>query len=393
MKYCLDTNVHLRMQENQFCHDDVIVPITVLEELDGINHGQNPELSYLQRRAIKRILEREYSVDILDLDKEHKLFNNDQKIILYAKKNKATFVTMDAAAYMMAKAMGVKAEYIDKNETKEIYKGYKEVVMDEKQMADFYSDLTKNIGFNTNEYMALYDTNNNLVDCLKWDGNSFVNLNTRKIKSKYLEPIVPLEDDFTQKFAFDSLYSKDITCLLGRAGTGKTILSLSYLFQALDTNKVKKAYIVYSFEPLKNNRTLGFLPGDKTEKIFGSGLGTILQTKLGGLEVLRGLMESNKVEIVPTCDLRGAEFGSEDLVFITEAQNTDAYTMKTLIQRCKEGCKIIIEGDALEQVDVRAEINGMEKLIDVFKGSKYFSCVKLKTVHRSPISMIAENIK
>lgn len=183
---------------------------------------------------------------------------------------------MDAAAYMMAKAMGVKAEYIDKNETKEIYKGYKEVVMDEKQMADFYSDLTKNIGFNTNEYMALYDTNNNLVDCLKWDGNSFVNLNTRKIKSKYLEPIVPLEDDFTQKFAFDSLYSKDITCLLGRAGTGKTILSLSYLFQALDTNKVKKAYIVYSFEPLKNNRTLGFLPGDKTEKIFGSGLGTIL---------------------------------------------------------------------------------------------------------------------
>lgn len=393
MKYCLDTNVHLRMQENQFCHDDIIVPITVLEELDGINHGQNPELSYLQRRAIKRILEKGYSVDVLDLDKEHKLFNNDQKIILYAKKNKATFVTMDAAAYMMAKAMGVKAEYIDKNETKEIYKGYKEVVMDEKQMADFYSDLTKNIGFNTNEYMALYDTNNNLVDCLKWDGNSFVNLNTRKIKSKYLEPIVPLEDDFTQKFAFDSLYSKDITCLLGRAGTGKTILSLSYLFQALDTNKVKKAYIVYSFEPLKNNRTLGFLPGDKTEKIFGSGLGTILQTKLGGLEVLRGLMESNKVEIVPTCDLRGAEFGSEDLVFITEAQNTDAYTMKTLIQRCKEGCKIIIEGDALEQVDVRAEINGMEKLIDVFKGSKYFSCVKLKTVHRSPISMIAENIK
>lgn len=393
MKYCLDTNVHLRMQENQFCHDDIIVPIIVLEELDGINHGQNPELSYLQRRAIKRILEKGYSVDVLDLDKEHKLFNNDQKIILYAKKNKATFVTMDAAAYMMAKAMGVKAEYIDKNETKEIYKGYKEVVMDEKQMADFYSDLTKNIGFNTNEYMALYDTNNNLVDCLKWDGNSFVNLNTRKIKSKYLEPIVPLEDDFTQKFAFDSLYSKDITCLLGRAGTGKTILSLSYLFQALDTNKVKKAYIVYSFEPLKNNRTLGFLPGDKTEKIFGSGLGTILQTKLGGLEVLRGLMESNKVEIVPTCDLRGAEFGSEDLVFITEAQNTDAYTMKTLIQRCKEGCKIIIEGDALEQVDVRAEINGMEKLIDVFKGSKYFSCVKLKTVHRSPISMIAENIK
>lgn len=393
MKYCLDTNVHLRMQENQFCHDDIIVPITVLEELDGINHGQNPELSYLQRRAIKRILQREYSVDVLDLDKEYKLLNNDQKIILYAKKNKATFVTMDAAAYMMAKAMGVKAEYIDKNETKEIYKGYREVVMDEKQMADFYSDLTKNIGFNTNEYMALYDTNNNLVDCLKWDGNSFVNLNTRKIKSKYLEPIVPLEDDFTQRFAFDSLYSKDITCLLGRAGTGKTILSLSYLFQALDTNKVRKAYIVYSFEPLKNNRTLGFLPGDKTEKIFGSGLGTILQTKLGGLEVLRGLMENNKVEIVPTCDLRGVEFGSEDLVFITEAQNTDAYTMKTLIQRCKEGCKIIIEGDALEQVDVRAEINGMEKLIDVFKGSKYFSCVKLKTVHRSPISMIAENIK
>ena len=162
--------------------------------------------------------------------------------------------------------------------------------------------------------------------------------------------------------------------------------------QQLQNHKIDKIYIVHSFETLKNAKTLGFLPGDKYEKILGSNLGTILSTKFGGLTVLKGLIEVNKVEIIPTSDLRGVEFGSRDLVFMTESQNIDTYTMKTLIQRCALGCKIIIEGDMLEQVDIRATENGMKKLIEVFADSEYFSCVKLKKNHRNPISILAENI-
>lgn len=406
MAYIVDTNVLLRMGQEEYTNDKVYIPMPVVEELDSLNHGKDINAAYLARKAIQRIASSDNFKVVYNTQGFKFQFNDfnidetikDNRILSIAywiqkeKKKPALFITQDLALYLKAKEFGMDTKYVSNEIKSDVYKGYREVVMTESEMAQFYNDLTKPIGLLTNEYLALYDTENNLVDTLKWSGFSFVNLNCRKFKSKFLPPVGPIEDDFTQRFAFDSLYQKNITCLLGKAGSGKTCLSLSYMMQQLDNDKIKKAYIIYSFEPLRNNRTLGFLPGDKIEKILDSGLGTILSTKLGGLTVLRDLIANNKVEIIPTSDLRGIEFGSEDLVFMTEAQNTDPYTMRTLIQRCKDGCKIIIEGDMLEQVDIRSCTNGMEKLVEAFKGSECFSCVKLKKGHRNPISVLAENI-
>ena len=93
--------------------------------------------------------------------------------------------------------------------------------------------------------------------------------------------------------------------------------------------------------------------------------------------------------------VRGIEISEHDCIYVTEGQNIDAYTMRTIIQRAKEGCKVIIEGDMLEQQDIKLNSfkdNGMYRTIEVFKGTKYFSCVKLKNVYRSPLADIAQNI-
>ena len=64
-------------------------------------------------------------------------------------------------------------------------------------------------------------------------------------------------------------------------------------------------------------------------------------------------------------------------------------TLKTIIQRCKSGAKIIFEGDIIEQHDSNREI-GLYRMIDIFKGHKTFGCVKLKTNYRDEIGELAD---
>ena len=75
---------------------------------------------------------------------------------------------------------------------------------------------------------------------------------------------------------------------------------------------------------------------------------------------------------------------------VTESQNLDVYTLKTIIQRCKSGCKQIYEGDIIEQKDTNVQNVGINRLIDVFKGHKSFGCVKLKNNYRSELSELAD---
>ena len=388
-------------------YERVYVPMVVLEELDNHNHSDSPEKAYKARVAM-RILDSlgdkvEYPLEQIhdyEIPRWNPVIKNDNLILVYAQRiqgriPEATLLTLDRNMHFKAMSLGVRSELYKENKTA-VYRGYKEVTMCDEEYAYFVSNLATDdnkYDLLENEYIIIRDEKGSCIDKYRWTSEGYKFLNTRSFKSTYWEPVKPIADDPTQACAFDSLYNTDITVLFGRAGCGKSLLSLSYLMSRLQTGKLNKLYIVHTFVPLKNAKTLGFLPGTKEEKIFGSGLGTILSTKFGDIDqTIKPLMQSNKLEIVPTYDLRGSEFGENDAMYITEAQNTDPYTIKTAIQRCKAGCKIIIEGDMLEQTDVYTPVNGMERVIEVFAGSKYFGCVKLQKNNRSPISEIADKI-
>ena len=76
---------------------------------------------------------------------------------------------------------------------------------------------------------------------------------------------------------------------------------------------------------------------------------------------------------------------------MTERENLDTYALNGIIQRCKAGAKIIIEGDISEQHDNNREV-GLLKMIEVFKGYKSFGCVKLKNNYRSEIGELADRL-
>ena len=178
----------------------------------------------------------------------------------------------------------------------------------------------------------------------------------------------------------------DVTVLYGRAGSGKTSIPLEYAMQEVDKGKRSRLYIIYSYEPLRGARTLGYEKGDHiTKLLYYSSVGNILATKFGDMQEVERLIEDGKIEIIPTANLRGVEFSKDSIVLCTEAQNLDTYTIKTIVQRCKDGCKLILEGDILEQKDVNITNSGINRLIEVFKGTDVFSCIKLKYNYRSSV--------
>ena len=191
----------------------------------------------------------------------------------------------------------------------------------------------------------------------------------------------------------DSINSNEITVLYGKAGSGKTTLPLNYIMQELEKGKYKKCYFVYSYETLKGAKTLGFEKGDHiTKLLMSSSIGNILASKFGDIGQVAFMIEQGLIDIIPTANIRGVEFGSDSICIVTESQNLDVYTIKTIIQRCKSGCKQIYEGDVIEQRDTNIQNVGINRLIDVFKGNKNFGCVKLKNNYRGELAELADNL-
>lgn len=197
--------------------------------------------------------------------------------------------------------------------------------------------------------------------------------------------------DEIQVCAIDSINSNDITVLYGKAGSGKTTLPLNYIMQMLEKGKISKIYMIYSYEPLKGAKVLGFEKGSHEDKIlYSASIGNILASKFGDIIAIRSMMDKKQLEIIPTANIRGVEFESNSVVMVTEAQNLDVYTLKTIVQRCKTGCKQIYEGDLIEQKDTKIQEIGLKRMLEVFKGHEVFGCIKLKKCYRSEVSELAD---
>lgn len=400
-----DTNAILKLQDKIFEEDFIISSVT-LQELEHIKVSRNKDdqVKYEARKALHLLDDNSDKYDVVVYDnaiENYILGKNmeitpDTKIVGSCAFIKAmkdiVFVTDDIACKMIARKIfnltvkGVNDEPVD------IYKGYREISLDEQEMAHFYQNLSENVlGLFTNEYLLLKDCDGNIVDKLKWDGEAYQTIRSKPYKSNMFGTLKPLDD--IQSFAMDSINTNDITVLYGKAGSGKTTLPLNYIMQEIEKGRYKKCYIVYSYEPLKGAKTLGFEKGDHiTKLIYSASIGNILASKFGDIQQVEYMIDRDMLDIIPTANIRGWECPSDSILLCTESQNLDVYTLKTIIQRCKSGCKQIYEGDVIEQKDTNIQNVGINRLIDVFKGYKSFGCVKLKNNYRSELSELADKM-
>ena len=403
----IDTNIFINKPSflGEFLTDyKVIIPIVVLEELDSQNHRKNQSISYYARRAIKEInkyLEHENIVFDNTVDSDEK---NDNVILRVAKENDAMILTFDLAMKMKAKFMDIKVAEVEElqDRLKESeYKGYQIWELDlsderdEFALASLYSGNfeSEDDDFVENEYLIIKDVDKcEYIDAFKYMNGKFNRVERKSIKSSHFEEIKAR--DYIQHCAIDSLRHDKITMIKGRAGSGKTYLSLGYAMEQIDKGNYDKVIFFVNPTPAKNAQELGFRPGDTVEKLMSSSVGACLSTKFGGMDGVLRLINDNIIQILPMVDIRGVDTGSQNvIVYVLEAQNLDIELMKLGLQRIGTNAKVIIDGDYTTQVDNEAYANGnngMKRMAEIFRGSDMYGEVELKTIYRSQIAELAD---
>lgn len=407
MKIFCDTNIlmsHSAELFKKYKYNTIIISGYVLNELDKLKMSSDESKRFKARRASRDIEKNEFRIEYVVREGSYSLplsfdiSSMDNKIIsllmdLYIINKNIIALSNDLLFRQKCKMLGIPCEKFEDDKNDEIYSGYKEVLLQQEELAEHYQNPMNRWGLLNNEYLIIKDWNGDVVDKQKWlgDNKGFSTVNSKPFKSIYFPDFKPR--DTYQLLAMDSLVKDELTLFFGKAGSAKTYLSLSWIMQNIHTSKIGKCVIIFNPAKLRNNEQLGYYSGNRLEKLLQNSIGGILSSKFGDITLVESLINNGKLMLIPTSDIRGIEISDNDCLYVTEAQNTDAYTMRTIIQRAKEGCKVIIEGDMLEQQDIKnCRENGMMRVIDVFKGTKYFSCVELKNVYRSPIADLAQNI-
>jgi len=213
-----------------------------------------------------------------------------------------------------------------------------------------------------------------------------------------------------QTFALDLLLDPAIplVTLIGKAGTGKTLLALAAgLHQVADERLYDRLLVTRPVIPL--GKDIGFLPGDLEEK-----MGPWMQPIIDNLEFLLGGGEENPthrtsqrqarnswadlkgmglLEVEAISDIRGRSIPRQFMV-VDEAQNLTPHEVKTIVTRVGQGTKIVLTGDPY-QIDnpyVDTESNGLTWVVERFKGQPLAGHMTLTRGERSELAELAANL-
>jgi len=204
-----------------------------------------------------------------------------------------------------------------------------------------------------------------------------------------------------QSHALDLLLDESIrlVTLVGKAGTGKTLLALAAgLKRTVEDGMYTRMLVSRPVMPL--GRDIGFLPGDVDEKLnpwmqpifdnleflFSSG-----QRK--GPRAYAELLESGQLQVEPLTYIRGRSL-PQQYIIVDEAQNLTPHEVKTIITRSGDGTKIVLTGDP-GQIDnpyVDSASNGLAVAADRFRGEKVAAHIVLTRGERSELAEIAANL-
>ena len=388
------------------CSDisNVVLSSKTLEELENIKTCSNKDndIKYRARVTVRAIKEQNPEIIIVtqedydNLAEKHLEVTNDNLIIAsawrYSKVNNVVFVTNDVLCELIAKNyFQLEVENLNTNNV-DIYKGFKVVSPTDEELAQVYAkDNAENIfGCLVNEYVIINDDEGNFCDVLKWTGEKYSNIFNKTLNTMAFGSKLKAKDIY-QRMAIDSLVSNTMTCISGKAGSGKSLLSLLACMYLIENGKYDRLVVLFNPCQVRGATNMGFYTGSVIEKAMQSNIGNILVTKFGDRFAIDNYIAQGKIKLVPMSDCRGMEILDNEILWITEAENTTIDLMKICLSRVSSGAKVFIEGD-FDQTDNKLFDcnNGMMRAIEVLSGEKEFGYVQLQNVWRSRIAELTD---
>jgi PhoH-like ATPase len=434
--FVLDTNVILHDSTciYQFDEHDIVIPITVIEELDRFKKGK--EILNCNAREFLRALDDltghhifnggipigegkgKISVHLESAFHEklrdnfgnsladHRILNTAYRIAAEQGFERAVLVTKDVNLRMKAKSIGLTAENYRSDHIQnpaELYKGRSVLENVEGALIDLLYQPPYEIPvaalnplppLMANEFLIMRNGRKSALGVY-----DIASQTVQRVESQTCFGIRPRNAE--QSFALRALLDRDIplVTMSGKAGTGKTLLALA---AALETKRhFRQIFVARPVVPL-SNKDLGYLPGDVNSK-----LDPYMQPLYDNLSVIQNqlspdnarskrikeLIDEEKIVITPLSYIRGRSIVKAFFI-VDEAQNLTPHEVKTIITRAGEGTKIVFTGDIF-QIDhpyLDSNSNGLSFLIEKMKGERLYGHINLEKGERSELSDLATRL-
>ncbi len=431
--FVLDTNVLLHDPDAlfRFKDNDVVVPIAAIEEVDRFKK----ELTEVGRnaRAVSRHLDRlresgrlidgvstpgggtlriqltssaprdfpflesPRSADMQILGLAWELTNTRPPVV---------FVTKDTNLRIKADAVGVRTEdYVEQGGPVDMdAAGWTEVVTSRGHIDRLFAEKSLPVAD-----LGTPDPGPNAGVLLRdGDDPQHQALARRRPSAPVLAPVTLPKSvsgikprNMEQRLALDLLLDTDVplVALVGKAGTGKTLLALAAgLMLTLEKRHYRRLLVARPIYPM--GRDLGYLPGDMDEKLRPWMLPIYdnLEYLLGEVGPAVGpdghpieqLVDQGLLEVEALTYIRGRSLPKQFMI-VDEAQNLTPHEVKTVITRAGEGTKVVLTGDP-GQIDnpyVDAASNGLSYAAHRLKGEWLGGAALLSRGERSPLAEMA----
>ncbi len=430
--FVLDTSVILYDHHavKNFKEHDVVIPITVLEELDNFKKG-NDTKNYEAREFIRYIdkisgyntfsdwiningrghgklmiaMHENSSVDANKVFGEKKADHNILNAALRMRDmypdRKVTLVTKDINLRIKAKSLNINAEDYETGKIKDLSELYTGLSKLDKVPVEAINEIYEK-GFCTakkvtktlpksNHYYILKNGQKSVLAYHNPENGMIERVN--KISAYGIQP-----RNAEQAFAMHALMNPNVklVSLQGVAGTGKTLISLACALE--QRREFHQVHLARPIVPL-SNKDIGYLPGDIKSK-----LNPYMEPLWDNLKYIKSqfiekdkefrqineMVESEKIVVAPLAYIRGRSL-SNVFFIIDEAQNLTPHEVKTIISRAGENTKIVFTGDIF-QIDtpyLDTQSNGLSYLIEKVKDQGLYSHITLEKGERSELANLA----
>ena len=433
--FILDTNVILHDHTciYQFEENDIILPITVLEELDKFKRGN--DLINFQAREFTRLLDEIVGDELFNGGKplgkglgklriqtgkpfsdslkasfredipDHRILSIAEFISQAYPKRKTVLVSKDINLRMKAKSLGIQAEDYKTDQVTDENVLDKTVTTFDNLNDALIETLYSQGSISADEVKPNFSSEAN--ECFIFKGTSSSALARFDSKSKRIyriekKPAYGIKPrNAEQTFSLDMLMNPEIKliALTGKAGTGKTLLALA---AAIEQNRMYEQILLARPIVALSNRDIGYLPGDASEKIspymqpLFDNLSVIkhgFNPRSNEYQLIEDMIKEERLNITPLAFIRGRSL-SNAFFIIDEAQNLTPHEVKTIITRAGEGTKMVFTGD-LQQIDspyLDMKSNGLAFMTDRMRNQDIFAHINLVKGERSYLAELASNL-